>query len=206
MADSPTKVCTKCGAEKPLTEFYRKKNKNPVGACRQCCLDRNKANYEAHRQDRCAKQKIYSDSHREEKKAARRARYIAHREEILAKDRAYRKEHGEEVRARNRAYNKTRKKEQKDYDLRRLYGIGVEEFDRMRLEQKSLCYICHRKPGRLCVDHSHNKSHVRHLLCDQCNFGLGLFKDSPELLRAAAIYLENTKTEWSSKQVELALV
>jgi hypothetical protein len=69
--------------------------------------------------------------------------------------------------------------------------------------QKGTCAIC-RKPevvmdkkvGRLrnlAVDHCHGKGHVRGLLCQGCNQGLGNFKDSPEILLAAIKYLEDNR-------------
>lgn len=40
------------------------------------------------------------------------------------------------------------------------------------------------------VDHDHNTGHIRGILCQACNVTLGKMNDSPELLRAAAAYLE----------------
>jgi hypothetical protein len=39
----------------------------------------------------------------------------------------------------------------------------------------------------LCVDHDHITGKVRALLCDDCNKGLGQFKDNPELLEVAQV-------------------
>jgi hypothetical protein len=39
------------------------------------------------------------------------------------------------------------------------------------------------------IDHCHNGGGVRGLLCEHCDRGLGQFKDSPEILDAAAKYL-----------------
>lgn len=52
------------------------------------------------------------------------------------------------------------------------------------------CQICGNK-DRLVVDHDHKSGFIRGLLCYRHNTGLGLFQDSPSLLRAAAEYLEN---------------
>mgnify|MGYP001576209901 CR=1 FL=1 len=40
------------------------------------------------------------------------------------------------------------------------------------------------------IDHNHTTGAVRGLLCTQCNVGVGMLKDSPAVLRAAANYLE----------------
>jgi hypothetical protein len=40
------------------------------------------------------------------------------------------------------------------------------------------------------VDHDHGTGAIRGLLCSSCNQALGQMKERPELLRAAAEYLE----------------
>lgn len=42
----------------------------------------------------------------------------------------------------------------------------------------------------LCWDHDHASGKFRGTLCDACNKGIGFFRDNPEFLRAAALYLE----------------
>ena len=56
-----------------------------------------------------------------------------------------------------------------------------------------VCAICggvSTDGRRLAVDHDHITKDVRGLLCQPCNVGLGVFGDSPEVLRLAADYLE----------------
>lgn len=87
--------------------------------------------------------------------------------------------------------------------LRRLFGLTKEDHSKMLEQQNNSCKICkldnsgRKGSPKLCVDHCHKTNKVRGLLCYHCNQGLGHYKDSPELLREAAIYLEtfNEKQE-----------
>lgn len=98
---------------------------------------------------------------------------------------------------KQRAYNP---RAAKNADLKKMYGITVDDFDRMAREQDYCCAICGDQetatdklglPRRLAVDHCHTTGKVRALLCTNCNKSLGGFKDNPELLRKAAEYLEH---------------
>ena len=82
---------------------------------------------------------------------------------------------------------------QRDYDLRRHYGISAEEYDVLLNAQDGVCKICDAEPTtkRLAVDHNHETGEVRGLLCETCNRAIGMFKDNPEVIRAAANYLED---------------
>ena len=79
------------------------------------------------------------------------------------------------------------------WDLKRRYGISPEEYNEMFEMQKGCCYICKRHQtefkNKLHVDHNHHNGELRRLLCGNCNTGLGMFMDSPELLIKAAEYL-----------------
>ncbi len=50
------------------------------------------------------------------------------------------------------------------------------------------CVICGSVED-LVVDHCHKTNVVRGMLCNHCNRGLGHFKDDPELLEFARMYL-----------------
>lgn len=76
-------------------------------------------------------------------------------------------------------------------NLQRMYGISLEEYQRMFDAQGGRCMICVSPPGKkpLAVDHCHTKGEVRSLLCGNCNTGLGMFKDDIVILRRAIRYL-----------------
>ena len=50
------------------------------------------------------------------------------------------------------------------------------------------CVIC-GDTGPLVVDHDHKTGQIRGILCKHCNRGLGHFRDNPELLEFARMYL-----------------
>ena len=85
----------------------------------------------------------------------------------------------------------------------RSFGMTLEEFDEMFKAHSGLCDICGapakqgvgpkgRERFRLDIDHDHTTGEVRGLLCNNCNRGLGHFKDNPELLRIAISYIERS--------------
>ena len=88
------------------------------------------------------------------------------------------------------------------YRIKASYGLSCEEYDKLWEQQKGLCAICATEPccGRsaLYIDHNHTTGEVRGLLCNQCNFGLGAFKDSGERMLAAIAYLD----KWAEQTKE----
>ena len=73
-------------------------------------------------------------------------------------------------------------------------------YSALESRQGMQCAICHRTLP-LVIDHDHaccpgKRSCgrcIRGLLCDLCNRGLGMFKDDPIRLRAAAEYLASER-------------
>ena len=76
--------------------------------------------------------------------------------------------------------------------VRKLYGISASEYGALLDLCEGACSICRvgLEPGGLVVDHCHVSGKVRAILCFPCNWALGHFRDSPELMRAAADYIE----------------
>jgi hypothetical protein len=76
--------------------------------------------------------------------------------------------------------------------------MDPEGFYAMLDEQNGRCRICGQsiegtdEKGKLLahIDHDHDTGRVRGLLCQGCNTGLGMFKDSIRNLASAIVYLE----------------
>jgi hypothetical protein len=82
----------------------------------------------------------------------------------------------------------------KNKTLLKTYGITLEQYELLLKKQNNRCAICDKpgeesRHGKLYVDHCHTTKVVRGLLCDQCNFAIGLLKDSPVLFMKTANYL-----------------
>lgn len=71
------------------------------------------------------------------------------------------------------------------------YGLTKEQNEALYTKQEGKCDICKtfflRK--NLVVDHNHGTGKTRGLLCNNCNRGIGLLKDNPDILFAAQQYL-----------------
>ncbi|MFD5050452.1 MULTISPECIES: endonuclease VII domain-containing protein [Streptomyces] len=88
---------------------------------------------------------------------------------------------------------KTRSKASHSARVQATYGLGPGEYDELFRLQGGKCAICGgTRKQRLSVDHCHKTNLVRGLLCRMCNGRLlTAARDRPEVLRAAADYLEN---------------
>lgn len=80
-------------------------------------------------------------------------------------------------------------------NLKRLYGISLEQKQQMFTSQNGKCAICFLPitlSGKQSstVDHNHSTGKVRQLLCHSCNCGLGNFGESIINLKSAINYLE----------------
>jgi len=94
-------------------------------------------------------------------------------------------------------WGKTNHRRQTDTRFKRRYGLSIEEFDALVLQQNGKCAICGEAPKAVKsklqgfnVDHDHKTKKVRGLLCFGCNTGIGCLRDNPSRLRSAADYLE----------------
>jgi len=98
--------------------------------------------------------------------------------------------------------------ESRENRLRRRYGIGVADYNRLLAEQNGVCAICDKPEkeenhGVLCVDHLHCRisPRVRGLLCGWCNKHImdgrptedWAFREQPDRIQA---YADNPPAKW----------
>lgn len=86
--------------------------------------------------------------------------------------------------------------------LKRLYGITVDQYNKMLANQKGGCALCgstspltgnrtYKRTARIAfdVDHDHKTGKVRGLLCTRCNRLVGLANDDANTARRLVEYL-----------------
>lgn len=109
-------------------------------------------------------------------------------------------ENDERIRSRTNKYKKDNRNKVKNRELQRLYGITLEEYNRLFIEQNGSCSICKRHQTQfknsLHVDHNHITKEIRGLLCGACNHALGLLKvdSKSDIVDTLNAYLNKEKT------------
>ena len=129
-----------------------------------------------------------SEEYKKIKNDARRLKY--------AEDEEYR----EKLRAKARDYTKRNTRKRKMQRIAQKYNMTELEYENLLKKQNYKCAICgmsilENSNDDLYVDHNHETNKVRGLLCSNCNFGLGQFKDSILNLQKAIKYLKENDNE-----------
>jgi len=96
-------------------------------------------------------------------------------------------------------WNKDNFDRRRNTELKRNYGIYLEDYKKMKEAQNNCCATCKRNESELkrslMVDHCHDSGKIRGLLCDECNLSLGKIKDNIETLKNMILYLKNNSRE-----------
>lgn len=162
------KLCLKCDKWKEVSEFEFRESTNGKKYYRSPCKE-------------CAakRKKVYSKK--------------------------YREKYGDEINKRASLRIQERKKNGdeklitslKNARLKHLYGITLEDYNKMFHAQKGKCYICkidYKKCKKgLFVDHNHKTGDVRKLLCSKCNTVLGMVDENPNILNDLIKYVKEHK-------------
>lgn len=78
--------------------------------------------------------------------------------------------------------------------LQKLYGITIECYEQLKINQNNQCLICENELGKgrdIAIDHDHKTGKVRGILCGNCNKGIGFLKENVQFLKNAIIYLQS---------------
>jgi len=172
------KICTKC----KILESHTSGGKH----CRKCVSINSKKHIDLNREHRKGYYTKWRGENYEGLKVTKKKYYeeVKKSEEYINYWKEYRKTHKNSEKNKNYRYQKE-------------YGITLDNYNQMCIDQNNSCDIC-KKPsvelGKiLCVDHCHTTSKVRGLLCHNCNISLGLVNDNIYILKSAIIYLEKHK-------------
>lgn len=123
------------------------------------------------------------------------------KEQRKAQNKKFYKNNKKQLNLKHKEYNTSHKIQKRNRDLKRLYGITLEQYNEMLKNQNNVCAICGEKEKSvdsrtmklfsLAVDHDHKTGKVRKLLCSVCNKILGLANDNTSLIEKIKQYIIN---------------
>jgi len=85
-----------------------------------------------------------------------------------------------------------RARRRKSNKMKNRYGIDLKDYEEMLASQQNKCFVCptvHEEGLPLHVDHCHDTGIVRGLLCQKCNWALGMTNDNTDTLRGLIDYI-----------------
>jgi len=161
----------------------------------------DKEYYESHKEaHKLSMKKWYEankDANKESKKEHDKEYYNNNKDDILVKKKKYRHDNAHKISQHDHARYTMSAETHRHAKMIRLYGITHDDYNALLKKQGGVCAICgnqetiahNGKIVALSIDHDHPTNKVRGLLCGSCNRAIGLMKDDPERLMAAANYL-----------------
>ena len=175
------RTCSKCGTDKPESEFYSITQRG-ITRLRRICKDCIRAQNRDHSDDlqpegrTCTKCGVYKSI----------SQFHKHKLALYGVDpmcKACRIE-------RRREYGRKYPERIRDTDLRIRYGISLDDYNAMHARQCGRCAICGTAEEKLVVDHNHRTGQVRELLCHLCNAMIGCAREDIAILTSAVAYLQ----------------
>ncbi|MGY1802302.1 endonuclease VII domain-containing protein [Blastococcus sp. SYSU D00922] len=177
-----SKPCPSCGETKPATDFGR--NRSLGDGLSFYCLACNRAKSNAHYRKR---RQALGKTVRDHSWIPEGFRWCPACQQAVAHE-DYTRNAGTASGFGSRCRRCDRATNSAGYFYRK-YNLTQRELRALREAQRNRCGIC-GAPEPEHLDHDHSSGEIRALLCQRCNQGLGLFRDEPGLLRAAADYVE----------------
>ena len=105
----------------------------------------------------------------------------------------YQLNHKEKLKKQCKDWYKKNKNKVRNNALLRNYGITLDNYNDMFMNQRGCCAICGKHQAEstlsLSVDHSHKSGEIRGLLCGKCNHALGNVNEDTDILLSMVDYL-----------------
>jgi len=197
MENVEEKVCIRCNKSKPLSYFNKYQHDAVRNICKKCQRAKGKV-WEKKNKDRNLREDISiflktCSACGETKPSTEYYRDTAKKDGICstcvpcAQQRAlkhYQENREHKLELGYRQY------------VKRTYGLSPDDVAALIKKQNGKCAICGTEDSgsarakRFVIDHCHKTGKNRAMLCFTCNSALGLAKDSSELLRKMADYLD----------------
>lgn len=219
----PRVVCTKCGQTKPSSEFRTDRSKplGRNTQCKECTKERDQKIHAinlSHRAEAialghrkncrvCGELKFVAEFPAGPSCKGGSAHECV--ECFSIRHLKWRRDNAAHVRNRARqTMRNLRSRHDKDKQaaiarksrLKTKYGMSPEDVNLMRSAQSNKCLICTEEFSKTAwgrraaiIDHDHVTKKVRGILCSNCNRGLGMFSDNPEIMQAAISYLKKSR-------------
>ncbi len=116
-------------------------------------------------------------------------------------NRNWRKTHREQHNETQRKWNKANTLKTSSYRRKYIYGISLEEYNKLLQDSNGICAICNQPETKtlkgkiisLSIDHNHKTGKIRGLLCYKCNSVIGFTDENIDLLQKHIQYLQRYK-------------
>ena len=184
------------GSNRPPASCHPERLHYAHGLCHACYAKEKYVNDPVFREKTKESGKVYRQSNKDMAREASRKYYRLNRSARIAKAREYVRENPERARLQRRKYYVENRERLLHKQRLERVGLTESDYDHMIVDQKGVCAICKQtnRGRQLIPDHCHQTMIVRGLLCHNCNVGIGLLKDSAEILESALLYLQQKQS------------
>ena len=140
--------------------------------------------------DTTKKPRVFTEEQLKAKRAYSKKHYQENKEAKQKSEKLYRSLNPEKSKLRSKKYWENNKYKCEMARINKVFGLSQEQYETLLKMQQGLCYICNIQLLKMNIDHCHKTGKVRKLLCTDCNVGLGFFKDNPEVIHKALLYIK----------------
>ena len=173
-------LCSACKGAFPTSSFHKatKTTRGYQYKCKVCVsVDDKSESRKAYQRVKVAQ---WRESNPDKRKEQKRRHYEKHKDKI-------------DQRAKD--WYENNKERHVHNALLRKYGVTLDQYNLLRAQQDFRCAVCNDHEAdvgkKMFVDHDHVTGKIRKLLCTKCNVGIGMLRDSPDIMERAAKYIRD---------------